>query len=268
MSGGSAALSPDDRFIAFGRSDGIWVLELRRGALSRFTSDSAPGTYPIWSPDGSRIVFGSLRTGIMDLYQKSTTTVGREELLLRTPVNKAATDWSADGRVIVFRSPDTRTGFDIWALPLEGDKKPFPVVQTPFEERDAQLSPDGHWIAYQSNESGRFEVYVQPFPGSGRREQASINGGAQVRWRRDGRELFYIALDGRLMAVPLRIASGQPLELGTPVPLFTTRVGGAVQFDRQQYVVSADGQRFLMNTVADDSRTPPIIVITNWKPKS
>jgi dipeptidyl aminopeptidase/acylaminoacyl peptidase len=154
-------------------------------------------------------------------------------------------------------------------LPLNEDRKPVAVVQTEFEERDAQFSPDGKWIAYQSNESGRFEIYIQPFPGPGRREQASTNGGAQVRWRRDGKELFYIALDGRLMAVPIQARSNdQAFEVGTPVPLFATRVGGAVQFDRQQYVVSQDGHRFLMNTVIDEPAASPIVVILNWKPKS
>lgn len=143
---------------------------------------------------------------------------------------------------------------------------PFPVVQTVFEERDGQFSPDGKWIAYQSNESGRFDVYVQPFPGPGGKLPVSTNGGAQVRWRRDGKELFYIALDGRLMAVPIeRTSNGQSLEPGTPVPLFATRVGGARNFGRQQYVVSADG-RFLMITVTEEAPAP-ITLILNWKPK-
>ena len=123
-------------------------------------------------------------------------------------------DWSPDGRFVLYRYnsiqaslPSTSsTGWDIWALPLDGDRKPFPVVQTNFEERDGQFSPDGKWIAYQSNESGRFEIYVQPFPGPARKwGPISTNGGAQVRWRRDGKELFYIALDDRLMAVPIQL---------------------------------------------------------------
>ena len=143
-------------------------------------------------------------------------------------------DWSPDGRFLLYRSIDPKTGSDIWALPLDGDRKPFPVVQTNFDERDGQFSPDGKWIAYQSNESGRFEIYVQPFPGPGGKSQVSTNGGAQVRWRRDGKELFYIALDGRLMAVPIRLASnGQAVEAGTPVPLFATHVGGACSIARQ-----------------------------------
>ena len=136
-----------------------------------------------------------------------------------------------------------------------------------FDERDGQFSPDGKWIAYQSNESGRFEVYVQPFPGPGGRSTVSTGGGAQVRWRHDGKELFYIALDGRLMAVPVSLApNDQTLEPGTPVPLFATRVGGAVQsVFRQQYMVSTDG-RFLMSTLVEEAASP-ITMILNWKPR-
>jgi hypothetical protein len=150
---------------------------------------------------------------------------------------------------------------------VEGERKPFPVVQTSFDERDGQFSPDGHWVAYQSNESGRVEVYIQPFLGPGSKQQVSTTGGAQVRWRHDGRELFYIALDGRLMAVSIRAgADGQSLDIGSPQPLFTTHVGGALQAaNRQQYVVSHDGTRFLMNTVREGS-APPITVILNWRP--
>jgi hypothetical protein len=151
---------------------------------------------------------------------------------------------------------------------MDGDRKPFPVVQTNFEERDGQFSPDGKWIAYGSNESGRFEIYLQPFPGPGGQAQVSTNGGAQVRWRRDGKELFYIALDGRLMAVPIRLASTtQAIEAGSPIPLFATRVGGALSIPfRQQYDISPDGQRFLMNTVTEEAAAP-ITVILNWKAK-
>lgn len=158
-------------------------------------------------------------------------------------------------------------------MPLDEERraqgKPFPVVHTNFDERDGQFSPDGKWIAYESNETGRYDVYLQPFPGPGVKLPVSVSGGAQVRWRRDGEELFYIALDGRLMAVPIQSStSGQP-GVGTPVPLFPTRVGGAIAqgVTRQQYAVSPDGQRFLMNTVPEDETLPPITLILNWKPR-
>ena len=236
----------------------IWLLETRRGVFSRFTSDVADDVSPVWSPDGDRIVFSSNRKGVHDLYQKSATAGGSEELLLSTAQTKIATDWSPDGRFVLFNSQDPKRGSDIWALPLDGSGKPFPVVQTNFDEQDAQFSPDGKWIAYQSDESGRVEIYVQPFPGPGNKWPISTNGGSQVRWRRDGKELFYVALDGRLMAVPSESRRTPDPEVGTPVTLFTPRLGGAVQQGdyRHQYMVSSDGQRFLVATVAEEPPRP------------
>ncbi|MBI4472756.1 MAG: PD40 domain-containing protein, partial [Acidobacteria bacterium] len=268
------SLSPNGRRVALtltvnGNTD-IWLAETTKGVLSRFTF-AATGEYlPIWSPDGTRIIFNSNRNGPFDFYQKAATGAGSEELVLATLQSKSATDWSSDGRFLLYRNLDDKLGYDLWALPLLGDRKPFPVVQTDYDERDGQFSPDGKWIAYQSNESGRFEIYVQPFPGPGSKWQVSTNGGAQVRWRRDGRELFYIALDDRLMAAPLRfVSNGQAVETDAPVPLFATRVGGAEQSNfGQQYNVSPDGQRFLMNTVVEEAYSFPITVILNWKPKT
>jgi WD40-like Beta Propeller Repeat len=142
----------------------------------------------------------------------------------------------------------------------------FAVVRTTFDETNGQLSPDGKWVAYQSNETGRFEVYVRPFPGPGSRWPVSRNGGAQVRWRQDSKELFYVGLDARLMAVPIQLApNGLQIEIGTPAPLFTTHIGGAVRgADRQQYMVASGGQRFLMNAIVEEP-TSPIIVVLNWR---
>jgi Tol biopolymer transport system component len=264
--GGDPSLSPDGRVVALVRSypglPDIWLLTLDRNVMTRFTSNDRVNLFPVWSPDGRHIVFSSVAKGQTGLYRKPADGAGNEELLLAAVEEKAASDWSREGRFLLYQSYFEKTGTDIWALPMDGDRKPFPVVQTNFEERGGQFSPDGRWIAYQSNETGRFEIYLQPFPGPGGKRLISTNGGAQVRWRRDGRELFYIALDGRLMAVPIRFApSGETVDAGTPVSLFATRVGGAVQ-DRPQYVVSSDGQRFLMSTV--DVSTSPITVILNW----
>src|SRR5207247_1060925 len=137
-------------------------------------------------------------------------------------------------------------------LPLKGDRKPFPVARTNFDEREGQFSPDGKWVAYESNESGRFEIYVQPFPGPGGKFQVSTNGGAQPRWRLDGKELFYIGLDAALIAAPIRLDSiHQTAEVGAPSALFRTRIpGGAVHGPQEwQYAVSVKGDRFLINTV-------------------
>jgi Tol biopolymer transport system component len=269
----SIDLSPDGRRVALfqqvNQNFDVWLLELGRGLLSRFTFDPGVERFPIWSPDGSRIVFDSDRKGPFDLYQKPAIGAGTEELLLATAQEKIPTDWSPDGRLLLYRSVDPKTGYDIWALPLDGDGKPVPVVQTNFDERDAQFSPDGKWIAYHSNESGRFEIYIQPFPGPGSKLQVSTNGGAQVRWGPHGKELFYIALDARLMAVPIRLASNpQSAEPGSPTPLFATRVGGALQGTfRQQYDVSSDGPRFLMNTITEEAASP-ITVVLNWNPEA
>jgi len=264
------SISPDNTRLAVNRStDGnvdIWLLSLDRRGTVRFTTDPRPEIAPVWSPQGDRIVFSLAGKGGFDLYQKAVAGSASEELLV-TEESKQATDWSRDGQYLLYRSSNPKTGWDIWALPLTGDKKPFPVVRTNFEERDAQFSPDGKWIAYQSNESGRFEIYVQPFPGPAVRLPISTSGGAQVRWRRDGKELFYIAPDGELMAVSFDGGSslGQPARIGNPVPLFLARVGAFQDISLPHYIPSPDGQRFLMDTAVEESAAP-ITVILNWKP--
>ena len=265
------SLSADGQRVAVRRSLGedadIWLLDTKTGLLGRLTASAGLHNYPIWSPDNRLVAFTTNpnRAGLNDLYWKATDGTGSEELLLATRQNKSPSDWSPDGRFLLFRSVDPNTGNDIWALSVV-DRKPFAVVQTRFEERDAQFSPDGKWIAYQSNETGSFEIWARPFPGPGTGVRISNDGGAQVRWRRDGKELFYIAMNGRLMAVPIEFGpQSQTLHAGPPVPLFATRIGGAWQGNnRQQYMVSPDGQRFLMNTVAAEA-TSTIMVIQNWK---
>ena len=268
----SVSISPDGRrvalSVAINNNGDIWLLDVGRNVLSRFTFDAAVDSNPIWSSDSNRIAFGSNRKGAFDLYTKPATGPGSEDLLLASGQDKQVLDWSADGRFLLYQNRDSKTSLDVWALPMDGDRKPFPVVRTNFDEDLAQFSPDGKWIAYQSTESGRYEIYMQPFPGPGGQTQVSTNGGAQVRWRRDGKELFYIALDGRLMAVPIRIApNSETIEAGSPVPLVVTRVGGALSYpNTQQYDVSPDGQRFLMNTIIEEVPSP-ITVILNWRAK-
>lgn len=268
------SLSPDGRRVALlrlatGNVD-VWLLDVERGAPTRFTFDSADDVMPLWSRDGSRIVFSSNRTGVHDLYQKSASDAGGEEaVLLQTAQRKQATDWSPDGRFLLYSSIDPIRHLDIWALPLDGDRTPVPVVQTNFEEHGGQFSPDGKWIAYVSIKSGRYEVYIRPFAqGAGEEIRISSDGGDQVRWRPDGKELFYIARDNQLVAVPIRLgANSETVEAGAPVPLFATRVGGWAAGLGPQYVVSSDGQRFLMNKLTEEVVTSPITVIVNWKPQ-
>jgi eukaryotic-like serine/threonine-protein kinase len=269
------SLSHDGRRVAVfryvnGNTD-IWSYDTERRTWDRVTFDSADDIYPLWSPDDSRIVFGSNRkTGFMSLYWKPLgAPPASEELLLSTSHPKFPMDWSHDGRFVLYNELNAKGDFDIWALPLDGTRTPFEVVQTEFNERLPQFSPDGKWIAYQSDRTGRFEIYVQPFPGPGAASPVSTDGGAQVRWNPNGKELFYIAPDDRLMAVPIRfVSNGKAVEPGTPLGLFTTNVGStAINTNRQQYGVSPDGQSFVMNSVLGEASTSPITVILNWKPK-
>ena len=163
-----------------------------------------------------------------------------------------------------------KTGYDLWILPVSGDKKPFPILKTLFDERDGQFSPDGKWIAYQSNESGRFEIYVQPFPGPGGKFQISSNGGAQPRWNKNGKEIFYVSLDSKMMAAPVKLSpEGKSLETTTPAALFPVRIAGGPLPGawKQQYAVSSDGQRFLVNLAVDEGAASPITLILYWHPK-
>jgi hypothetical protein len=214
------------------------------------------------------VAFDSDRTGHRYFYQKRADLAGAEALLLESPEEKALNDWSPDGRFLLYITPNNaKTGADIWYVPSSGDRKPVSFVETAFLERAGQFSPDGRWVAYQSNESGPYEVYVRSFPGPGGQQQVSTLGGIQARWSSDGRELYYIAPNGTLMAVPITM-KGTALEPGTPVPLFQTRIwgGGANATQGQQYDVAPDG-RFLINVVTKDAAAAPITLLLNWKPK-
>jgi dipeptidyl aminopeptidase/acylaminoacyl peptidase len=261
-------LSPDERRLAVEKTDPatgnhtIWVLELARGVSSRLVFDGAGAHVPVWSPDGRRIVFSSNRLGGVDLYQIPADGTGVGEIVLsssdRFPMT--VTDWSLDGRLLLYHFE--RAGQTDAILPVSPLSKPHDFIQTPSSEREGQFSPDIQWVAYASNESGFWEVYVRRFPGGGGKWQVSTRGGAQPRWRRDGRELFYLAPDGKLMAVDVK-ASGATFETDTPRELFNTSI---TAFNRRnQYVVTGDGQRFLVNLSAEDRDSAPITVVLNWQ---
>ncbi|MDQ3013214.1 MAG: hypothetical protein M3X11_21225, partial [Acidobacteriota bacterium] len=262
-------LSPDGQRVAVARTTpsaqmaDIHLFDLASGAGTPFTFDPSRDERPIWSPDGSRIVWAALLG--KNLFQKAASGAGQDEVLLRSAYQKWPSDWSADGRFILYteRSPQT-TGRDLWVLPMESESKPWPWLSTPADERQATFSPDEKWIAYQSDESGRFEIYLQAFvpgaPASSGKRQLSTNGGTNPRWRRDGRELYYLAGDGKLMAVG--ITPGAELKAGTPKELFAPS-GYRVNDDRG-YTLTGDGQRFLFVTSADDASVPPFTVVLNW----
>lgn len=256
-------LSYDEKTVALQRDDGsnndLWLMDLVRGVPSRFTFSPGLEDDPVWSPDGSVIVFNSERDGVRGLYRKVSSGAGNEELLVRADVVTNGMHWSADGKFIVFESSLPKTGSDLWVVPLFGDMKPYSLLATEFNETHGRFSPDGRWLAYVSNESGRNEVYVQSFPPSGGKWQISTTGGAQPQWRSDGKELFYITPDRRLMAVDVR--PQQKFEMDAPKPLFQTQVARYEAPNR--YAVSRDGQRFLVNSAVEET-SHIITVVLNW----
>ena len=268
-------LAPDEKRIAFSISSedrDIWVLDSVRGVTSRLTFDPAIDDPPMWSPDGLRVVWASNRSGVFDLYVKSANGAGPEQLLVKMGAPAGwPEDWSRDGRFIIYQIPGTKTGQDIWIAPQAsegtgGDHKPFPYLQTQFDEKHARFSPDGRWVVYTSNESGREEVYVQSFPPSGAKFQISAGGGREPQWRKDGTELFYISEDRTLVAVPVKFASSasELLQLGQPKPLFPVTLLDTF-FVGRSYEVSNDGQRFLMPAIASGTTAPPLTVVLNWQ---
>jgi eukaryotic-like serine/threonine-protein kinase len=263
----NVSLSPDEKRAAediadpqTGRND-IWVFDLSRGVPSRFTTDSAADSFPVWSPDGSQIVFTSTREGVFNLYLKKANGLENEQPLLKSDETKIPDDWSPDGNFIIYESRSPKTKLDLWLLPMSGARDPISFLKTDFNEQQAQFSPDGKWIAYTSDVSGKPEVYVQPFPASGGPVRVSTNGGAQPQWRRDGHELFYIATNRNLMAVEVKL--GPTFEAKTPQLLFPVRVLTITEF-KNHYAVTRDGQRFLVNSVIEETATNPITVVVNW----
>src|SRR5262245_25245502 len=270
--GGSGPwLSPDEkRFIAdridprTGGAD-LWLCDVSGSNAERFTFDQAGDFNPIWAPNG-RIVWASDRDVITNLYQKSASGAGEETLLLKSDSPKAPTDWSRDGRVIIYRQTDPKMKPHIWVLPMTGggEREPFPLVQTEARETAGTLSPDGRWLAYISNVTGQFEVYVQRFPDGGGKRQVSNGGGTGPRWRRDGRELFYYARNGeggKLMAAQVR--SGESFEVDAVVPLFEFKRGTRMD-PFAPYAVTGDGQRFLINEMVETNPNAPLTVVVNW----
>ena len=275
------AVSPDGHRAAVSRRTqgnlDIWLIDDAR--VTRFTFDPAIEGFPLWSPDGRRIAFRSRPHGTFDLYQKSADG-GAQEVLLESAQNKLPLAWTAGARFLLYSANDEQTGTDLWLLPMKdghaSGAAPVPFLRTPFNERSGTFSPDGHWVAYVSNESGADEVYVRPFREPAVTETsganagdghwpASTGGGIYPRWRPDGREIYYIGPAGEMMAVPFA-ATGDSVQLGKPAMLFATKIdgGGIDILQGHRYDVAADG-RFLITTRLE-SPPIPITLVQGWKP--
>jgi eukaryotic-like serine/threonine-protein kinase len=273
------ALSPDGKHLAASKIDpragaetGIWLLDLLRGVSTRFTFDQAPDSAPVWSPGGNRVAFAAFRAGGNGIYQKTTNGAGKEHALVSaTGDEKFSDDWSRDGRFLLYTQQDPQTHSDLWVLPLAGDGTPSgtatPFANTAFSEDQGRFSPDTHWIAYTSDESGRSEIYIQPFPtppNGGSKTAISRDGGSQPRWRRDGKELFYSSPDGKLMAVdvteePIFKTSSPKTLFQVPLAQIGHNEGGLQVLG---WDVAPDGKRFLIDTATTSSE--PVTVVLNW----
>jgi Tol biopolymer transport system component len=274
------AISPDGKRVAFERADpqnfphhDIWLYDSARGVTTRFTFDPGWDGNPVWSPDGSHIAFGGEKpdTGIFNLYQKPSNLAGEEELLFKSGVHKIPSGWSPDGRFLLFFNPVGTT--HVWVLPLGGtaaNRKPFPLEQSDFAQAAGRFSPDGRWIAYQSNESGKDEIYVRPFDASAAsaspptagtavtgKWMVSKDGGTVPLWRGDGKEMFYLAPNGMAMVVDVNTSG--VFQAGIPKPLFKVP-SGLVYWD-----ATSDGKRFLMPAPSATNASAPLTVVLNWQ---
>jgi Tol biopolymer transport system component len=256
----SVRLSPDARSVAVainddkrGSSD-IWAYDFERKVPVRVTLDPRDEKMPVWAADGRSIYFRADWNGPPDVYRVRLGAPESTEAAVVRPGVQAPEDVSPDGRFLIFLEFMRRTNADLWLQPLAGGD-PVPLAQTPFDEKGARFSPDGRWIAYYSNESGSREVYLRPVGEAGERVRVSSGGGTMPRWRRDGRELYYVASDGTIMHVPLSIAGGR-MQPGAAEVMF--RVDGVLR----DFDAAPDGQRFLLDVA--DPNPAPVTLLSNW----
>jgi WD40 repeat protein len=259
-------LSPEGKRIAFARDDpidtthDIWLLDISRGTVSRFTfTDAANEDNPVWSPDGKQLAFRSDRGGTVKLSRRPAVGPDYDEVLLESPNPKSALSWSRDGQFLLYREQGAATRWDLWVLPLSGSPKPIPFAASPFNEASGQFSPNGRWIAYESDETGRREIYVQRFPPTADKWQVSTHGGRLPRWRPDGRGLFFVALDQKLMRVQL--TPGPAFDAGVPRAVFDFHGFGE---SYTTYTPTPDG-RFLINRISPAGGAQPLTVVLNWR---
>jgi serine/threonine protein kinase len=257
-------ISPDGGALALARLDrptgliDIWVHDVSRNTDSRLTSGPASSIDPVWSPDSSKIAFSNNRTGSLSLYEKNASGVGQEEVLDKDQRARAPRDWSHDGRYLIEEvGRSAKTGLAVWVLPLFGDRKPFAYLESEFDQDHPRVSPNGQWLAYHSNETKRNEIYVQSFPKPGGKWQVSTDGGANPVWSRDGKELFFLSPNGKMMAVDVKSGAGSKFDNGLAKALFDLP-NSASSFD-----VSKDG-RFLIPAPVEQTAAAPITVVVNW----
>ena len=257
------AVAPDGQKTAFVITDpqdgswNTWILDLRGHQKTRLTFESSVGYYPVWSPDGNEIIFGTNRLGVAKIFSIPASGLGQAKLFLPSDDSDIPSSWSRDGRYIAFlRNPigdqDKRS---LWILPTFGDKKPYRLIESIGTVGEAVFSPDGKWLAYHSNETGHQEVYVVPFPEANRKIPVSSGGGSTPRWAPNGRELYYLGSDGTLMSASIQVAK-DGLQVSNTQPLFKT--------SRMLFDISPDGKRFLVYEEAPDQPTSAITLITNW----
>jgi Tol biopolymer transport system component len=259
------ALSPDEKEVAVTRSGDIWLIDLERGTQIRLTADPANDSYSSWSPSGDRVLFLSTRNGATGIYQKTLNGTSPEEPLVSSPELKYNPQWSPDGQSIIYSQTNPKTNLDLYLLSLGGERKPTSLLQTTFIEGQARFSPTGRWIAYMSNETGQFQVYVESFPATGAKLAISIGGGSQPQWRADEKELYYYTPDRKLMAVEVN-GDGPTFKVGEARPLFEIRVFAIDQSfpGNGYYSVTHDGKRFLVSSVPEAPERQQINVVVNW----
>jgi Tol biopolymer transport system component len=263
------SLSPDEMRAVVERvnlesdSRDIWVQDLVGGGTSRFTFDPGDDVNPVWLSDGSRIVWASNREGSYKLFSKAASGVGEEQRWSTSERLTIATSRSFDGRYVVSYELDPATKRDIWIRPLDGKQQPFAILQTPANEIGGPVSPDSRWLAYASDETGDYEIYVLSFPDVRGKWQLSTGGGIGPVWRQDGKELFYYSRDGQVMSVDVKVNADETFSASAPRALFPLRSGNGLTFVGP-FAAAADGQRFLLNTIVDESSGAPLTLVIDW----
>jgi len=239
----------------------IWIYEISRNVWTRFTFAESSQRWPIWSPDDSQIVYGSFQGQVFSLFAQAVNGSASAETLVTDRGYLTPDDWSTDGKFILYQKLSPTTGYDIWVLPMTGNRTPYPLLQTKFDEGQCAFSPDGKWVAYTSNESGSDEVYVRPFPGPGGKFQISFNGGTAPRWRKDGKEIYYNHFGTGVMMARVSIENNmvQVGEVTTPIAFTQTTGPSTGRFES-----TSDGQQFILSEGENEIYTPVTLVV-NWQ---